>query len=145
MRRPRHDLFSIGSIPVFLAFLIAAHAAAAQDSRGLAVIPPGHEALFAEMLGRAQLLPAGCSFAGASADRTLIRSTYSCPSGEVVYELHHADHAPSGATRTDRFSLVAVDGVAPEELTRALEARVRARLASLEDAPAAPAEPRTPR
>lgn len=103
-----------------------------EDSRGLAVIPPGYESLLADMLGRGEELPGACSFTGASADRTLVRGRYSCASGEVVLELRHVDAAPPGAATTNRFALVVSEGSAPGELTKALELRVRAREADFE-------------
>ena len=93
----------------------------------MAVVPPGQEALLADMLGRGAELPGQCKFAGAQADRTLIRSRYACPGGEVVFELSHPSAAAPGATETAEFALALRGGTAPDGLVDALVARIRAR------------------
>jgi hypothetical protein len=94
---------------------------------GVAVIPPGQDELAADMLGRGVALPGPCSFAGAEANGTLIRSTYACPTGSVVFELRHVDAAPPGAARTKQFALILQSGAAPDGLTDALLTRIRDR------------------
>ncbi len=132
MQQLSHDLYSVRAFSVCFAILLSSLAAGADDSRGLAVIPPGYEVVLADMLGRGEHLPGACSFTGASIDRTLIRSAYSCGSGAVVYELRHVREAPPDATVTDKFSLIVAEGAPPQELAKALEARVRAGEAEFE-------------
>ncbi len=91
-----------------------------------AVIPPGQEEALAAMLGRGADLPAGCHFARAQVDGSLITSTYGCSEAEVVIELHHPSAAPAGATETAQFALLLRQGVPPEGFLDGLLARVRA-------------------
>jgi hypothetical protein len=90
-----------------------------------AVIPPGQEELLADMLGRGATLPGECKFNGVEADHAIISTTYSCPSGEVVFELRHPSEAARGATRTERFGMTVKSGTPPAGLTDALAALIR--------------------
>lgn len=110
----------------FVLLATATFAAEETEEPGVAVIPPGREELLADMLGLGAALPV-CSFAGAQAERAVVRSHYTCPAGEVVIELRHPSQAPKEAVVTDRFVIVVSSGTAPPELLRALEARIRAR------------------
>ncbi len=96
-------------------------------TRELAVIPPGHEELFAAMLDFGASRPGDCAFAGAAIDRTLIRARYLCAGDDVAVELRHPQAAATSALRTDRFAVVVSSGVAPPALLAGLTARVRAR------------------
>jgi len=90
------------------------------------VIPPGQEEILAEMLGKGATLPGGCSFADGRIQHTVIEATYVCPSGDVVVELSHPDVAPPSSQTTDRFALTVTRGAAPDGLTEALLASIRA-------------------
>src|SRR5262249_37073247 len=97
-----------------------------------AVIPPGQEDLLADMLGRGATLPAQCQFTAGGVERTVVKSTYACPQGEVSYELRHPSQAARGAVRTERFALSVKTGSPPEGLTDALVSRIRAKEATFE-------------
>ncbi len=96
------------------------------------VIPAGKEDVLADMLGRGETLPGPCQFSGGQADRTSLRGTYSCPGGEVVFELSHPSKAAPGATQTERFAIKLQSGSPPAGLADALVARVRAHEAAFE-------------
>jgi MYXO-CTERM domain-containing protein len=116
-----------------------------QQSDDEHVIPPGQEALLAEMLGRGAALPGQCEFAGGQVDRQVVVGTYKCPGGEVVIELRHPNTAPPDQPRSEQFAVVVRSGAAPAELTTSLVERVRDREGDFEwastgaqSAPAAP-------
>jgi hypothetical protein len=111
---------------LFILLSSATSAAGEADLPGVAVIPPGREELLADMLGLGADLPV-CAFAGAEADRAILRSRYACPAGEVVIELRHPSKAPQSAVMTAKFAIVPSSGTVPPELLSALEARIRAR------------------
>jgi hypothetical protein len=92
---------------------------------GEAVIPAGREEMLAGMLGRGGPLAAGCTFSGGQVEYSVVRATYTCPAGEVVYELSHPAAAAAPAARTERFALTPVSGSPPDALTAALIARLR--------------------
>ena len=92
-----------------------------------AVIPPGQEGLLAEMLGQGTTLPEQCKLAGGEVDHSLIKATYACPGGEVVFELRHPSTAPAGATQTARFAITLLRGSPPAGLADALTSRIRSR------------------
>src|SRR5437870_1606738 len=79
-----------------LAALAANELSAAEEF----VIPAGQDDLLAEMLGRGGALPGQCTLATGEVDRTIIKATYACPGGEVVFELRHPGKAPATATQT---------------------------------------------
>ena len=89
------------------------------------VIPPGQEELLGKMLGLGTALPGPCKFTGAEAHYAVIRATYGCPQGEVVFELHHPSDAPQGGTATARFAIVTLSGSPPQGLTDALASLIR--------------------
>jgi hypothetical protein len=91
------------------------------------VVPPGQEELISAMLGRGTTLPDGCKFAGGTVDGSIIRSTYTCPSGQVVVELTHASNAAETATQTEDFAITVQSGAPPEELTDVLASLIRSR------------------
>jgi hypothetical protein len=112
---------------------VLATAVAAADEGGTeAVIPSGHDALLAEMLGRGAPLPGTCSFVSGAVQRTIIRTVYHCPSGEVVFELSHPEAAPPAALRTARFAIALRHGSPPGDLIEALAARIRSRESAFE-------------
>ena len=124
-----------------LALILSASPVLAQQ--GEDAIPPGQEEILADMMGRGADLPAGCRWAGASIERTIVVSRYRCAGGEVIVELHHPERAPAAAVRGDRFALVARGGSAPPGLLDAIAARARARgdafhWARVQPAPAPP-------
>ena len=89
------------------------------------VVPVGQEELLSTMLGRGAALPDGCKFAGGGADGPLIRSTYACPSGEVVYHVVHPDNATDSAIQTERFAIMVESGAPPTSLAEALASLLR--------------------
>jgi hypothetical protein len=91
------------------------------------VIPPGQEELVGAMLGNGIALPDDCRLATANIEKTIVRATYACPSGEVIVELAHPTAAPAHATRTEKFALRVERGTAPADLESALLSRIRER------------------
>jgi hypothetical protein len=89
------------------------------------VIPPGEEKLLTEMLGQGATLPGQCQFAGGDANGPVIRSTYDCPAGKVVFELRHPSQAPAGAVRTEQFAITLQSGSPPQGLQDALVKLIR--------------------
>src|ERR1700690_2908971 len=79
----------------FCAFPLAP-VTSAEEERGVTdepVVPPGQNGLLSAMLGRGIALPDACAFAGGQADGPIIRATYACPYGEVVFDLVHPSSA----------------------------------------------------
>jgi hypothetical protein len=103
-----------------------------QEAPGSAVIPPLREDLLAQMLGRGATLPGSCTFAGGEVERTLVRASYRCPQGDVVFEMRHPSKAPSGATQTARFAITLKSGSPPDGLADALASLVRSHEAAFE-------------
>jgi hypothetical protein len=99
----------------------------ATSTRGAVVIPPGHEELFAAMLGRGATLPDGCVFATGQIEHSLVRGVYTCSGDRIVVELRHPSAAPPDAVRTPKIAIVATEGTAPAALLAALRERVRER------------------
>jgi hypothetical protein len=97
-----------------------------------AVVPPGQEDLLAEMLGKGATLPEGCKLTDGRVEHSTVEATYSCPAGEVVFELSHPSRAGGAATRTDRFGLTLRSGSPPQGLAPALAARIRSKEAAFE-------------
>jgi hypothetical protein len=89
------------------------------------VVPAGQDELLSTMLGRGAQLPDGCKFAGGGADGPLIRSTYTCPSGEVVYHIVHPDNATEAAIETERFAIMIDSGAPPTTLIETLASLMR--------------------
>jgi hypothetical protein len=93
-----------------------------------AAIPPGQEALLADMLGKGASLPGGCAWTGASIDRTRVAATYGCSAGKASLELVHPSRAQgAGGARTAKFAVIPKDGPPPAELVEAVAARIRER------------------
>jgi hypothetical protein len=90
-------------------------------------IPPGQVALFGGMLGNGVTLPGDCKLVSGNLEKTTVRATYACPTGEVVVELAHPAAAPADATRTEKFALRVERGTAPPDLPTALLSRIRER------------------
>ncbi len=109
-----------------IALTVASDAAAARDGVE-PVIPVGQEDLLAAMLGRGEVLPGDCRFAGGEVNAGTIRVTYTCASGPVTLKLVHVSRAPSAAAHTSQFALVPYGGTAPPELLAALVSRIGAR------------------
>jgi hypothetical protein len=93
-------------------------------SEPLAVIPPGHEDLLADMLGRGVTLPGECKFANGQIERDTVIASYACPTGALVVALRHPDKAPEGATFTRQFALGVQSGSPPAGFVDALKARI---------------------
>jgi len=109
-----------------------AEAEAERESGSTAVIPPGREELLAEMLGRGATLPGDCKFAGGNVERTFVAASYTCPQGEVVFELRYPGTGPAGATQTSRFAVALKQGAPPDGLADALVSRVRSHESTFE-------------
>jgi hypothetical protein len=92
-----------------------------------AVVPPGQEELLADMLGRGATLAQGCTFAAGQADGRVIHATYACPSGHVVFVLHHPGQSPSALAETERFAITLQSGTPPNGLVDDLTSRIRSR------------------
>ena len=90
-------------------------------------IQPGAEALFAEMLGKGETLPGGCTLSDGKIDRTAVLATYTCGDGQVALQLVHPASAPSGAVGTQRFAVTVERGTAPAGFVDAVTEKIRAR------------------
>jgi hypothetical protein len=99
---------------------------------GRYVIEPGAEPLFAEMLGKGETLPGGCTLSDGKIDSTSVLATYACGDAQVVLELVHPDSAKSGAVSTERFAVGATRGTAPAGLVDSVAGRIRAREAAFQ-------------
>ncbi len=96
------------------------------------VIEAGAESLLAEMLGRGETLPGGCTLTDGKIERTTVLATYSCGDRQVVLQLLHPALAPSRAVRTGRFAIATTSGPPPAGLVEAVAERIRAREAAFE-------------
>jgi hypothetical protein len=96
------------------------------------VVPPGQEQLLSAMLGHGAKLPDGCTFAGGTSADGIIESTYTCPSGKVVFAITHRSDAGETATLTEDFAISVESGAPPEELTDVVASLIRSREADLE-------------
>ena len=96
------------------------------------VIQPGAESLFADMLGRGQPLPSGCTLSDGKIQSTAVVATYSCGGAQVVLQLLHPDSAQPGGVRTQRFAVTVTSGAPPAGLVDAVADRIRAREAAFE-------------
>jgi hypothetical protein len=115
--------------------LLVAPAWAAQEDLGAAddgdeagtdlVVSPGQEELISAMLGHGAPLPEGCKFSGGIVNGPTIQSTYTCPSGKVVFALTHPNIAESAATETEDFAITVQSGAPPVELTDVLASLIR--------------------
>jgi hypothetical protein len=121
-------------VTVVLAIALPMAAAVAQPAPGDgdAVVPAGQEELLADMLGKGATLPGGCQLADGRVEYATVTAKYTCPNGEVVFELSHPSRAGGGAMETDRFALTPKSGSPPPELAPELVARIRAREAGFE-------------
>jgi tetratricopeptide (TPR) repeat protein len=132
MKRPARA--STAFVVAACAALYASSAPAQQQPTFVKVIPPGKEALIADMLGEGATLPDGCAFDGAALDRTVVVATYKCRDEKgarsVKVELHHPSDAAAGATATTaQFAIVPGTG-ASAALVAAIKARIVEREAS---------------
>lgn len=105
------------------------------------VIPPGQEDLLAQMLGRGAALAGQCEFTAGQVDGPILRATYKCSNGEVVFELCHPSKAPAGAVHTEQFAIVTKSGSPPDGLRDALVALIRSREAAFKWTWVAPPTP----
>ncbi|MBI5477763.1 MAG: hypothetical protein HY906_02840 [Deltaproteobacteria bacterium] len=92
------------------------------------VIPPGQEALLAEMLGREAALPDGCRWARASIDLSVATSHYLCgsPARAVSLILRHQQAPVAAGVATRHFVIGRGEGSPPDALLAAVAERVRA-------------------
>ncbi len=105
------------------AMLLTTGSAVAQ----MRAIPPGQEALVATMLGSRATFPAGCRLTGAEIRATAIRARYACDAGRSpTLELRDVEGSPEGSLRAGPFAITTPDGPAPDGLTDAVAALVRA-------------------
>ena len=79
------------------------------------------------MLGSDVALPGDCRLVSGNLEKTTIKATYACPSGDVVVELTHPDAAPTNATSTEKFALRVDRGTPPADLQSVLLSRIRER------------------
>jgi hypothetical protein len=56
---------------------------------------------------------------------TVIKVTYACSKGDVVYELAHRSQAQAGAMITDQFAITLTSGKPPGGFAEALTSLVR--------------------
>lgn len=118
-----------------LALLGLRTAACAAPGNPAAVILPGQEEIFADMLGRGATLPDGCTFTGGQVEQTAARGTYDCSGNEIAIELRHPTTAPPDGTAAEKITVVTVRGTPPAALLAALRERVRQREGAFEWAP----------
>lgn len=95
-------------------------------------IAPGTESLFAEMLGKGETLPGGCTLTDGKIQRTSVLATYTCGDAQVVLALLHPASAAPGGVHTDRFAVSVQSGTPPKGLVEAVGDRVRAREAAFQ-------------
>ena len=79
------------------------------------------------MLGSGAALPGDCKLVSGNLEKTTIKATYTCPSGEVVVQLAHPDAAPSKATQTEKLAVWVERGTPPADLQSVLASRIRER------------------
>jgi hypothetical protein len=109
----------------FCLALVGASLATADDNEP--VVPPGQDNLLAAMLGRGLQLPDGCAFGNGVADGAVVRVSYVCPYGEVVFALVHPTSPWATEVQTDRFALTLQSGAASDALVASLMSLIRAR------------------
>jgi len=86
----------------------------------------------AQMLGKSAALPGPCTLAGGAVEHTVIKATYACPGGEVIFDLRHPSGASASATQTARFAVSVSSGSPPPGLAEALVASIRAHESSFQ-------------
>jgi MYXO-CTERM domain-containing protein len=89
-------------------------------------IPPGQEELVGAMLGSGVALPGDCRLVSGNLEKTIVKATYACPSGDVVVELTH----PSPRRQCRAYGEVRARverGTAPADLQSVLLSRIRER------------------
>ncbi len=107
--KPTREGSVVKALPLLLLVLVAVPVRAADE-----VIPPGSEALMAEMLGAGQTLPGDCKFAGGSIERTFAAAHYDCADGRKFrLDLRHSSEGPAAAMRTKQFAIVPRGEVPP--------------------------------
>jgi hypothetical protein len=89
------------------------------------VVPPGQENLLADMLGRGAALPGECQLSNGDINGPVVAGTYTCATGQVIFELRHPDQAPADVPRTDKFAVVLKSGTPPAGLSDALLASIK--------------------
>lgn len=99
---------------------------------GALVIEPGQEELLAAIVGRGKTLPGGCKLTEGQIDRTVIRGTYGCSSGDVVIEWKAIGDGSDPAAVSEKFGLFVVKGAPPDGFLDALVAEVRANEATFQ-------------
>ncbi len=79
------------------------------------------------MLGSGVSLPGDCKLDTGNIEKTVIKATYACPSGDLVVELAHPAAAPTDAARTDKFAVRIERGTPPPAFESVLLSRIRER------------------
>jgi hypothetical protein len=105
-------------VPLLLAAIAPVPVHAAVPS-----IPPGNEALVAEMLGKGAILPGECRLVSGSIEPTFIAARYECAGAPALLELRHRSEGEGAAARTARFAIVP-RSAAPPALVDAVAGRV---------------------
>jgi len=91
------------------------------------VIRPGAAALFADMLGKGEALPGGCTLSSGEIEPASLLARYVCGAAEVVLQVVHPETARPADVRTQRFAIAVKDGAPPAGLLDAVADRIRAR------------------
>ena len=110
----------------FICALLGTPVLAEEEESGPA-IPPGQEELLAAMLGRGTPLAGDCRLSSGGVEYTIIRATYACPGGPVVFELAHPSQAGNTATPTKQFAITLKSGTPPGDMADAFVSLVRSR------------------
>jgi hypothetical protein len=108
------------------------------------VVPPGQEELLATMLGRGAALPGQCQLSNGDINGPVVAGTYTCSTGQVVFELRHPEQAPADALRTEKFAIVLKSGTPPAGLSDALLASIKAHEAQFKWLSLIPPKPTSP-
>lgn len=117
---------------VWCVWLAASVAAANDGDAALApVIPPGEEAVIADMLGRGKTLP-HCTLVSGGVEFNVITATYSCIYGNVTIALDHRRNATANSTQTGQFAVTIQSGSPPPGFADALTTLVRSQEGSFE-------------
>jgi hypothetical protein len=115
---------------LFLAPVSAAENEAASPEEP--AISPGQEDLLAAMLGKGATLPEECTLIAGEVDHTIVKATYTCPAGEVVFELAHPSTAAATDTQTANFAITLQSGSPPDTLIEALASLIRSQEAAFQ-------------
>ena len=96
------------------------------------VIEAGAESLLAEMLGRGETLPGGCTLTDGKIERTTVLATYSCGDGKSSCSCSTPRSRLPAPFAPARFAIATTSGPPPAGLVEAVAERIRAREAAFE-------------